>query len=106
MRSLLVYLDYDGAKLASQSAGKGAALPDTWSFDHNLPVPGDLRLAAVDPAGIGQPINGTVFAATFTIDASVSEGDIPIRVVLAEVRDDSNLALNITVITGVVTVTP
>ena len=79
-------------------------MPMAWLFSSNSPTAGDLRFLFLDLAGTGQPLNGPVLTATFTIDAGAPAGNVDITAVKEEVRDDSGTALSVTVTNGVVTV--
>ena len=102
--SAQLILAFDGATLTSATGGPGAALPAAWLLASHSPAPGELRYLTLDLAGEGQPLNGPIFTATFTIDAGAPAGDVPVTAVLADVRDESAAALIVAVTNGVVTV--
>ena len=102
--SAQLILAFDGATLTSATGGPGAALPAAWLLASHSPAPGELRYLTLDLAGEGQPLNGRIFTATFTIDAGAPAGDVPVTAVLADVRDESATALSVAVTNGVVTV--
>lgn len=99
-------LAFDGLKQIEPTGSVGADLPLNWFFIPFSPGPGKLNFLAVDLAGIGEPLNGPIFSATFTVDAAAPEGDVLVSVVFADVRDDSNNPLNLALSPGVVTVGP
>ena len=102
--SAQLILAFDGATLTSATGGPGAALPAAWLLASHSPAPGELRYLTLDLAGEGQPLNGPIFTATFTIDAGAPTGDVPVTALLADVRDESAAALSVAVTNGVVTV--
>ena len=97
-------LAFDGVTLTSATGGPGAALPSEWLLASHSPSPGELRFLTLDLAGQGQPLNGPIFTATFMIDAGAPAGDVPVTVVLTDVRGESATVLNVAVTNGVVTV--
>jgi len=99
-----VNLSFDGTNLADPVGGRGTALPAVWFFVSNSPAAGELRFVSLDLAGVGQPINGPIFEATFTIDAGALAGDVSITAEVATAIDDAGVALIVTVTNGVVTV--
>ena len=106
IQGVRVNLAYDGKTLIGPMGTAGLDLPATWIFASHSPAPGELRFLAIDPTGDGQPFNGPIFTTTFTVDARASVGEVPVTVVLQEVRDDSNLEVSLAVIGSVVTVGP
>lgn len=102
VRLIQVNLAFDGLTLTNHAGSAGTALP-TWFF---IPFPdtGSLKFLAVDFSGIGQPIDGPIFSATFTVDAAAADGEVPVIVVFADVRDGDNNSLKLTLTPGVVTV--
>ena len=103
-QSAQLNLAFDGATLTSATGGTGAALPAAWDLASHSPAPGELRILTVDLTGQGQPLNGPIFTATFTIDPGSTAGDVPVTAVLVDVHDDSGAALSVGVTNGVVTV--
>ena len=99
-----VNLIFDGARLMNPAGASGTALPAAWFFVSNSPAAGELRFVSLDLAGMGQPINGPIFEATFTIDAGAPAGDVSITAEVATAIDDAGVALIVTVTNGVVTV--
>lgn len=106
IRGVRVNLAYDGQALTEAMGTAGTDLPATWIFASHSPASGELRFLAIDPTGYGQPFNGPVFTALFTVDSGAPEGDVTVTVTLQEVRDDANLELNLTVTDSAVTVSP
>ena len=105
VQGVQVNLDCHCALLGRPVGARGATLPEeTWLFASFSPGPGILNLLAVDLSGVGQPISGPIFRAIFTIDAGAPDGDVPVVAVVAEVRDESNGALTLMVVPGVVKV--
>ena len=102
--SVQVNLAFDGGVLTSPAGARGIELPATWFFDSNSTAAGDLRFLSLDLAAGGQPFNGPIFEATFTIDGSALAGDVSIIAALADAIDDAGVALILTVTNGVVTV--
>ena len=104
VQGVQVNLDCHCALLGSPVGARGATLPEeTWLFVSFSPGPGILNLLAVDLSGVGQPMSAPIFPPTFTIDAGAPDGDVPV-VAVAEARDESNGALTLTVVPGVVRV--
>ena len=103
--SIRVNLTFEGLTLTNPMGSAGAGLPPTWFFVHFSPGPSSLNFLAVDLAGIGQALDGSIFSATFTVDAAAPDGAVPVSVELAEVRDESNISLSLTLTPGAVTVT-
>jgi len=103
-QSAQLNLAFNGATLTSATGGTGAALPAAWHLASHSPAPGQLRLLTLDLTGQGQPLNGPIFTATFTIDPGAPAGDMPVTAVLVEVHDDLGAALSVAVTNGVVTV--
>ncbi|MCI0867945.1 MAG: hypothetical protein J4N89_15490 [Chloroflexi bacterium] len=99
-----VNLRFNGVNLTSPVGARGTALPAAWFFISNSPATGELRFVSLDLAGMGQPINGPIFEATFTIDAGAPLGDVSITAEVATAIDDAGVALIVTVTNGVVTV--
>ena len=99
-----VNLAFDGGVLTSPAGARGTALPAAWTFASNSPAAGELRFVSLDLAAVGQPFNGPIFEATFTIDDGALAGDVSITAALATVFDDLGGLLIVTVTNGVVTV--
>ena len=99
-----VNLAFNGGVLTSPAGVISTALPEGWVFASNSPAAGQLRFLLLDLAGVGQPFNGPIFEATFTIDLGALAGDVPITVEKAEAIDDLGVPLIVTVTNGVVTV--
>lgn len=106
IQGVRVTLVYEGKTLIGPMGTAGVDLPATWIFASHSPAPGELRFLAIDPTGYGQPFNGPVFTALFTVDSGAPEGDVAVTVALQEVRDDANLELSLTVTDSAVTVSP
>ena len=106
IQGVRVNLAYDGQALTEAMGAAGVDLSATWVFASHSPSPGELRFLAIDPTGYGQPFNGPVFTALFTVDSGAPEGDVAVTVALQEVRDDANLELSLTVTDSAVTVSP
>ena len=64
-----------------------------------------LNFLAVDLAGFGQTLNGSMFLATFTVNPDAPDGVAQVSVEFADVRDGNNNPLNLTSTPGAVTVT-